>query len=395
MFDLDAHASKKQQNSDRSKYLILLAVLFGLLTIKLGLYYWETEPDSRIQFVSAFKYILESLIQSLVVIIILAYAIQKGENTRISKAVSSTISAVLAGKVDLLENRTQDKIIQESIKFRVDDYFGGILYDEFVKPFITEDRHYRDNVDYSVELKEIESIPQKKYSFQESKSFIESFNEEVKALYYWAEQKFEYSRHAYTANREAKFLVVQIFLSDEDLNRAFSNDELFMREVLSIGEREKKLLLATKDNDDALEEIFLSLFNFSAVSLEDGNRKLELGVRWGNPKQYGTDFIEVNIENEFGKVNGSGCQLNFRLPILKDITKFVMVSPVSTRAGAVFKFKRADNQKRLTMTPFFSQLSANCYKEFFDLDDSGDVSRITVRTKEWVFPISGIVFHWR
>ncbi|WP_308911231.1 hypothetical protein [Pseudokordiimonas caeni] len=377
--------------TDRSYLGAFVTVLSATLILALLKYYLIDQgyvaPDS------IFDYLLGIVVDGLVVVAVLEILLRYQDSNLMRRVIAASITQVLTGKLKALDKEVQNTIVKESINSRLGDHYGTILFNEFIQPYIGGYKHYRDNFHYSVKFKGMtaDSMP----AIEGAGSAFVSALAANTDRYNWNVQNIRYIRKGYTdGTAAAGFVSVHFYFSDDDLERSFRRDDVFMREVLSLDPKEREALHELLSDEKALEAVIRDVFCFRAWGVES-QKPLTFTVVGHKGTLTNVTFIEIQVENESGHLEGSGCEIEFRMPWLKESTKFVMMLPVPTTPGAQLRFEKTENQRDLSMTSFLSQLDHDCYTTRIFPRTGSATETIEIETTKWTFPKSGVVYHWR
>jgi hypothetical protein len=206
--------------------------------------------------------------------------------------------------------------------------------------------------------------------------------------YAWVRQDLAYTRHGKRSTGALPILLAKFTFDQLQLNQFISEDALFFRELLRFEDDAKSMLKSC--TQDELDSLVREVFEFRAWSI-DSKRALDFKVRWADIEK-SPRYIQVEIENPSGAVEGSGCRLEFVLPHLRSDPQFLVTLPQPIKPEALISFEKSSKMTNLSFIPFISKFKDDALK--VEMWPVRDPKTIQIRISAWAFPTGGFVFTW-
>lgn len=302
-----------------------------------------------------------------------------------------------------LSPEARNQIVKNSVELAIPQNAGAQFYDHLFQPYLTGKFKLRSDYNYQLILKALSAeirVPNSSVLFQ------------VKDYCLIAET-ITYRRHAMTrASRvrlEWKWLLDELqarkemkigfAFTDRGLERLTERDDLYFREMLSLGADEVRGL--TNLQPGALwNDLFVGILQLAVSIVEKvGNEDKEENLR-PKPSQmeqledgegviltFALDPKHIGVARE---LDGRRIRIKFQMPQLKAGNHFLVTFPEPTKEPVVIFTWDRNLVKTVSSISFLPPREPNEDSYESPLGESG--SRFQVN--RWVFPRSGIVFFW-
>jgi hypothetical protein len=337
----------------------------------------------------ALHYSLEALLTNIPILVGIQLIITSLEDLRVGYLITDTIAQIFLGQnrdVFLqLDARLKRRIVRESLENLLESQYGSILYSQIVAPYLEEESPYRRAFRYHIACEDTLEIERPPLAPSPAAFFLER----TKDKFTWIRQEVSYTRHGFKIDRAQGQLVAVFAFTQAQLNSFVMNKgsrEIFFRELIRIPEEHKQFLFSL--NDEGIMLVFTSVFRFRAYDPET-RTKLETEIGWKTGAVPSDKYVEVRVRNPSGRLEGSGCRLEFVLPHDKADRQFLVTLPNPIEAGAEVSFTRSASMTTFSCIPFTSQ-----FRTGGTTIDTSNPDKICITTGHWLFPTSGAMFVW-
>lgn len=282
---------------------------------------------------------------------------------------------------------TRATIVNQTLRAQLGARWGQLIYSDIVQPYMLEEQDFRRNLTYIIRCKD-EAAP---FCARDPQVIRLGgmLNENV-GDYMWVHQSMSYTREGYRVDDPVDFLRVQFLFSMGELEASFHDSSVFFRETLHVSNSVREQLV--KLSQSQLLEFVRHIIHFEAYSPQ-GNELSYSAHFLAGPE--GGQVIEVTIQNPSGRKEGSGCRIDFALPHARDARNFIVTMPKPTEPGAEIVFEKAASMMELSEFSFLSGPSDACEILHERVGPGPGPDRIKIRTRRWMFPISGVMFFWK
>lgn len=265
---------------------------------------------------------------------------------------------------------------------------GGAVFDEVVNPLMTATTPYRHNFRYEITCLDTPPGPLTNADAALAKLHGEIANS---PRYFWLEQKVAYDWRRPMGKERLPFagpFVIGLAFDERRLENLMGNDNVFFREVIKLEPAQRDAILHL---DNAALKAFIKQTLEFKVSARVGGGEVDYEVKIDS--QPGLSPIISLVTAELDDVaTKCGIEISFRMPQLREITRFVVALPQPTQNPRI-TFTRAAHMTRLEPVRYMSRIRSGGIEEH-PHDASDDPAGFTIAATGWTFPTSGVMFVW-